>query len=289
MASNRNTQISPASNQLDPLASYYQYKFRYQQIAGAVNGENVDPHLQAYSLREDDASDVLWNLGGRLVGDRVEFPAATEGSFDNFVRSTTQSTFGLFSQFLAQGDALPYEDFVFIDGAGENSAVTTSLPNKFAAALLFSSQKIIEELREGLINNGGNRSFGETFPLGQIDPQTYELNELQEYLRNLSSNQAAVRRFVDRLNRPLLEQDRLDLFDRFNGDVDGAGLQRTILDGLFEFGRTTSNALDVVHWYINTTEGRLADNRSSYEGATLKCFITFELRKLFCLRSQKKF
>ena len=144
MASNRNTQISPASNQLDPLASYYQYKFRYQQIAGAVNGENVDPHLQAYSLREDDASDVLWNLGGRLVGDRVEFPAATEGSFDSFVRSTTQSTSGLFSQFLAQQNALPYEDFVFTDGIGEDGIIT-SLPNKFAAAL-FGLMRLLSSL-----------------------------------------------------------------------------------------------------------------------------------------------
>ena len=248
MASNRNTQISPASNQLDPLASYYQYKFRYQQIAGAVNGENVDPHLQAYSLREDDASDVLWNLGGRLVGDRVEFPAATEASFDSFVRSTTQSFPGLFSQFLAQGDALPYEDFVFIDGAGENSAVTTSLPNKFASALLFSSQKIVDELVEGLDN------FGQAFPLGQIDPQTYELNELQEHLRNIPTNSFAVRRFIDRLYRHISDENRTNLYDRFSSDIDGSGPQRRVIDGTQqEFGitgRVTENFLDVLQYYI---------------------------------------
>ena len=262
MASNRNTQISPASNQLDPLASYYQYKFRYQQIAGAVNGENVDPHLQAYSLREDDASDVLWNLGGRLVGDRVEFPAATEGSFNNFVRSTTQSTSGLFSQFLAQGDALPYEDFVFIDGAGENSAVTTSLPNKFAAALLFSSQKIVDELVEGLDN------FGQAFPLGQIDPQTYELSELQEHLRSMPANREGVRRFIDRLYKHLPEQNRQNLYLRFTRDVEDSGVQRRVNDGTTPdfgiVGRTTVNFLDVIHYQLLGSGLRARGDQGQY-------------------------
>ena len=257
MASNRNTQISPASNQLDPLASYYQYKFRYQQIAGAVNGENVDPH-------EDDASDVLWNLGGRLVGDRVEFPAATEGSFNNFVRSTTQSTSGLSSQFAAQQNALPYEDFVFFDGAGENSAVTTSLPNKFAAALLFSSQKIVDELVEGVNSRGA-------FEALQLvtDPQIYEPNELQEHLRNIPTNSFAVRRFIDRLYRHLPEENRTNLYDRFSGDIDGSGPQRRVKDGTApDFGladRVTENFLDVIHYQLLGLGLRARGDQGQYQ------------------------
>ena len=262
MASNRNTQISPASNQLDPLASYYQYKFRYRQIAGAVNGENVDPHLQVYSLRRDNASDVLWNLGGRLLDDQVQFPAATEGSFDSFVRSTTQTTSNLFSQYLAQGNALPYEDFVFIDDLISDSKIT-SLPNKFAAALLFSSQKIVDELVEGVNSRG-------TFEALQLvtDPQIYEPNELQEHLRSIPTNSLAVRRFIDRLYRHTPEENRTNLYDRFSGDIDGSGPQRRVADGTTpDFGiagRATQNFLDVVHYQLLVERSRHAADQGQY-------------------------
>ena len=199
MSLNRNTQITPARGQLDALASYYQAKMRYQQIGGAVNGNNVDPHLQVYSLRREGTPDVLWNLGGRVVNDQVVFPNSSESSFDNFVRSTTQSPVRLFQQsnrYSNSGAQQPYEDYVFFDGASQ--AEVTSLPNKLADSLLFSSMKIIEELEEGATN------FGQTFPLGEINPQVYELNELQEHFRNMPSNREGVRRFVDRLyvNQP---------------------------------------------------------------------------------------
>ena len=274
MASNRNTQITPARNQLDPLGSFYQAKMRYQQIAGAVNGDNVDPHLQAYSLRLDDTPDVLWNLGGREVGDEVSFPRSAESQFDNFVRSTTKSPSRLLNQrssYQNSGAQQPYEDYVYLDGASE--AVITSLPNKLAESLIYSSNKIVEELREGLINQQGNRAFGDTFPRGEINPQTYELNELQEHLRDLAVNQMAVLRFVDRLFD--LTTDRMDetvrrrIYDRFVTDASEQEPRRSILDGVFQFGRPTENFLDVVHWFLNTTEGReLYDRRVFYPDAS---------------------
>ena len=263
MASNRNTQITPARNQLDPLGSFYQAKMRYQQIAGAVNGDNVDPHLQAYSLRLDDTPDVLWNLGGREVGDEVSFPRSAESQFDNFVRSTTKSTVNLLNQgnnYRNSGAQQPYEDYVYYDGASE--AVITSLPNKLAESLLFSSMKIIEELEEGATN------FGQTFPLGEINPQVYELNEIQEHFRNMPSNREGVRRFVDRLYMNLSEQARQRLYLRFIQDVEGQGPRRRIVDGTNQgfgvVGRVTENFLDVLHYFIRGEGTRTQGDQGQY-------------------------
>ena len=270
MASNRKTQITPSLNQLDPLGSYYQYKSRYQQIAGAVDGENVDPHLQAYSLRSGAGPDVSWNLGRRLIeqDDNLNgvlvFPPASGIAFENFVRSTTKSETHLLAasrNYLA-GPTRLYEDFVYTDGVPPASR-RTSLPNKFAESLLFSVKTIIDELDEGAA------AFGQTFPL-EIPPDTYELNELQEYIRGWSTNNIRSSRFVQRLYRHLPNPNQMAIFTRFSQD-DGEGRpQRTVTvntegvafgrRGIFPTPRVTENFLDIIHYFtrgdgVERTEG----------------------------------
>lgn len=245
MTSNRQTQIFPPDHSLDPLGSYYQYYMKYRGMAGAVNGEHVDPHLQAYSVRTESTPDVVWNLGGRLVNDQVTFPNSTQSSFENFVRSTTQSGANLADaqENFSENPGSLYEEYVMQDREGQGEAATwTSFPNQLASVLLLSATRIINEINEGV------QAFGAAFPLGDIDPQVYELNPLQQYLRNLPANSVVVRRFVNRFHAILPDQFRNDLFDRFNGNIHN-GQQRKVYDGVFEHGRVTANFLDILHYY----------------------------------------